>query len=195
MMLRPELVTAPAARLISTAEAKAHLRVDYSDDDAYIDALVLAVEAYIDGWSGVLGRALVTQTWTQTGRHFRHRMRLAVGPVQSVTLITYYDGTDTQQTVSAGVYRLHTDALGPYVVERDGQSWPGVTMSRDDAVTITYVAGHGDAASDVPMAIRQAALMILGHWYEHREAVTMAGTPREVPMAAAAMLAPWRRHA
>jgi hypothetical protein len=35
---------------------------------------------------------------------------------------------------------------------------------------VTFVAGYGDAADDVPAAIRNAGLLLIGDLYEHREA-------------------------
>jgi uncharacterized phiE125 gp8 family phage protein len=41
-------------------------------------------------------------------------------------------------------------------------------------VTVTYVAGYGDASTDIPEGIRQAVRMMVAHFYENREAVTEA---------------------
>jgi uncharacterized phiE125 gp8 family phage protein len=59
----PVLVTPPVAAPVSLAEAKAHLRVDFDDEDALISGLIDAATQHLDGWSGVLGRALMPQTW------------------------------------------------------------------------------------------------------------------------------------
>lgn len=64
-MLAPVRVTPPAEPPVSLEEAKAHLRVDFGDDDLYVAGLIEAATAHLDGWSGILGRALVTQTWRQ----------------------------------------------------------------------------------------------------------------------------------
>jgi uncharacterized phiE125 gp8 family phage protein len=65
-MLSPQFslvrVTAPAALPISVAEAKAQMRVEGSDDDTIIERLVNAAVAFVDV-QGVLGRAMITQTW------------------------------------------------------------------------------------------------------------------------------------
>lgn len=167
--LTPTRTVAPAANLLSVADAKAALRIDHSDDDALLGAYISAVEAYLDGYTGVLGRALVTQTWAESFSHFEYRMPLRLRPVQSIASIQYYDNDEAQQTLASGVYRLHEDAGGAYLVQRDGESWPS-TFVRDDAVTITYVAGYGAAAA-VPAPIVQAAKMMIGSWYAHREAV------------------------
>jgi uncharacterized phiE125 gp8 family phage protein len=53
---------------------------------------------------------------------------------------------------------------------------------RGDAVTVTYVAGYGNA-SDCPQLAQHAIRMLVGHWYENRESATVGAEVREVPMA------------
>ena len=163
-----------------------------SDEDATVTALVAAATTYLDGWTGILGRALVTQSWAVDRPCFGRRMPLPLAPVQSVTSVTYFDSDGAEQTWSTENYRLHTSAAGgPYIEVLEGVSVPGVS-DRDDAVTVQFLAGYG-AASAVPMAIRQAALLLIGHWFEHREAAVTGTIATELPMAVAALLAPFRR--
>jgi hypothetical protein len=37
-------------------------------------------------------------------------LRLRVGPVQSITSVAYYDGSNVQKTLGTSVYQLFTDA-------------------------------------------------------------------------------------
>jgi len=62
----PVRVTAPADRPVTLAEVKNHCRIDHSDDDTLVQSYIDAAVAHVEGWSGVLGRCLVTQTWRQT---------------------------------------------------------------------------------------------------------------------------------
>lgn len=57
------LVTPPASPVVPLAELRAHLRVDGTSEDALIQSLEAAAVAYLDGWKGILGRAILTQTW------------------------------------------------------------------------------------------------------------------------------------
>ena len=63
-MTAPIRTVAPSETPVTLADAKAHLRVDHGDEDTLIGALVSAATEYLDGWDGILGRCLVTQTWT-----------------------------------------------------------------------------------------------------------------------------------
>lgn len=189
-MLRPVLVSPPAAPPVSLAEAKAHCRVDFADDDALITSLIDAATTHLDGWTGILGRAVVTQTWRQDFCAFGSRMRLPVGPVASVDSVKYFDADNAEETVDPSVFIAATDAMGSYVELAAGKSWPA-TYDRPDAVGITYVAG-ADAA-DVPSALKAAILLHIAHLYLNREAVVLGESPTILPMAAAALVAPYRR--
>lgn len=156
---------APSA-LVSTAEAKAHLRVEHSEHDTLIDNLVSAATELLDGSHGYLRRALVTQTWVWSLPDFPigAELHIPLPPLQSVSSITYYDANDASQTLSSSEYHVYpADPSDGYVKLKRNSYWP-LTYERDDAVTVTFVAGYG-AASSVPKTIRQAVLMRVANMY------------------------------
>lgn len=185
-MFRPVLVTAPTADIVSLSEVKTHCRVDHDDEDAYLVALIEAATSYLDGYSGVMGRALMPQTWRQDFEDFGDVMRLPVGPVQSITGVSYQDTNGADQTLASTEYVLLRDDFGDYVTLAANKSWPSVG-DRADAVRITYLTG----TASIPVAIKHAAMLLVGHWYANREAVTAAGM-MTTPMAVDALLTPHR---
>lgn len=190
-MLRPVLVTPPAETPVSLAQVKAHLRIEPDDtsEDALLGALIAAAVSYLDGWTGILGKCLVTQSWAQTFRSFPcDPFRLALGPVQTITSVKYFDASNVQQTYPSGNYDKFTDALGTFLRLGAGFSWPGL-YGRSDAVVVTYACGYGDADA-VPGAIKQAMLLLIGHWYQRRENV-VDGQVSELPFAVSALLTPY----
>lgn len=192
-MLAPVRVTAPTEAPVSPAQAKAHLRVDHDDDDLYISGLIDTATARLDGWSGILGRALVTQTWRHDfpGWPADGKLRLPLAPVLSVESITYIDPDGAVQTLDASAYTApKADGLGPYVRLRQGHSCPA-TATDEDAVSVTFVAGYG-APSDVPADIRHAMLLLVGHLYNAREDASETALT-EIPLGASRLLAPYRR--
>ena len=192
MTLAPVRTVAPAADLVSLAEAKAQCRVDDSDSDVLITALIKAATDHLDGYSGVLGRALITQTWAVDFGGFSELMRLPVGNLLAVSSITYYDSANVQQTLSASVYAAHNDHFGPLLITKPDQQWP-TTYARPDAVRVTWTAGYGATSAAVPAAIKQAALLLIGHWYDNRAAVNVGAAVAEVPFTVEALLQPYRR--
>jgi len=192
-MLTPVLVTPPAVPLFTAEEAVArlHLTVDSDDDNALINHYIEAATAYLDGYSGILGRALITQTWRIDARTWGYPfIRLPLAPVQSVT-VKYFDRDDVEQTLAADQYEFLTDAMGPRIGRAPSSSWPSL-FSRGDAVRVSFVAGYGDAPTDVPSPIRQAVLMLAAHWYANRESVSDHNMTA-VPNGVSALIAPYRR--
>jgi uncharacterized phiE125 gp8 family phage protein len=186
-MLAPVRTSAPASEPVTLVEAKLHCRVDHTDDDNLINGLISAATGHLDGWSGILGRCLITQSWRQDYDAFADTLRLPLGPAASITSITYYDGDNTQQTLATSVYGLFVDDAGPYVRLKPDQDWPG-TYDRPDAVSVTWVCG---AATVLP-AIKAAILLLIGHWYANREAVNVGNITSELPIAVDALLRPYR---
>lgn len=170
---------APTDTIISLAEAKEQLVISHGDDDSFLLGLVASASRAVEEMTG---RALMTQTWRQElhGAAARDDVLLRRTPVQSITSIAYYDRENTLQTAPADDFRLYGDADRSFIRPEVGQSWPAL-YARLDALRITYVAGYGDSPSDVPAELRTAALMLVAHWYERREAVTEAVSVAETP--------------
>lgn len=167
MRLDPVLVTAPAAEPIALADVKAHLRMpEVTDHDDLLEALIDAAIAHLDGFTGILGRCLIDQTWRESWNDFPSDcIPLSLAPVSSVTYVKYYDTSNVQQTYSAANYSLHKRAGTYHVVLADGAVRPAV-YARPDAVQITYVAGYGAAASAVPAAIVHALKLHVERLFE-----------------------------
>lgn len=194
-MLAPVLVTPPEVPLWTAEEAIARLHLNSTDDDLdLIDHYIEAATAHLDGYSGVLGRALINQTWRidacSWGSPF---IRLPLAPVQIEGLtVKYFDGDNVEQTLAADQYEFFADAIGPRLSRAASVSWPSL-YSRADAVRVTFVAGYGATAENVPAPIRQAVLMLAAHWYANREAVADQGMAA-IPLGVDALIAPYRRH-
>lgn len=186
------IVTAPTTEPLLVAEAKDHLRVIVSDEDDYIEGLIQSARTYLDGRDGVLGRALITQTWDYTLDEFpaRQWIPLPLPPIQSIVSIKYRDAAGTLQTFGASNYSLSADKQWrPRVILAAGASWPG-TWGEPEAVVIQTTNGYGNAV-DVPIPLRQALLLILGHLYENREPVNIGNIVTPLPLSVDALLAPY----
>lgn len=168
-----KLINGPASEPVTLTEAKAHLRVDGTDDDTYITALIVAAR---EGAENMTRRALMTQTWELTLDAFPDAFELIRVPVQSVTSITYDDPDGISTVLSSSLYSLDNadDAGLAYVVPAYNTTWPS-TQDSINAVKLRYVSGYANAAS-VPQQIKSWMLLRVGLLYEHRESV-IAGVP------------------
>lgn len=188
------LVTAPALEPVSRTEAKLHCRIDADmvDDDTLVDALVKAAREWVEQRTR---RALITQTWDlwQDDWPVGDEFRLPQPPLQSVTHVKYVDEDAATTTWSSANYLVDTFSEPGRVVMKGSASWPSATLQDVNAVNVRFVAGYGSAGTAVPQPIRQAMLMLIGHWYENREAILATGAmPKEVPLAVDALLWPYR---
>jgi len=185
-----KLYSAPATEPISSTEAKLHLRVDVTDDDTLITALITAARQLVEEETW---RALVTQTWDYVADDWPagDAIRLPRPPIQSVTSITYLDDAGATQTMAAANYIV--DTYQGRVVLAEGAEWPDGELYPASAVRVRYVAGYG-AASTVPAPIKAAMLLLVGHLYENREAVASGAgvASAELPLGVRALLAPYR---
>lgn len=183
---------APSETPVTLGEAKAHLRVDHSDEDALITSLIAAATEHLDGRRGYLGRCLITQSWEYRLHCFPRSgvIELPLPPLQNVASVKYLDDAGVEQTLIANTdYVVDSATYYGQVRRAYNVVWPFARLE-DYAVRIVFAAGFGDAAA-VPQPIKNALLMMIGHLYEHREAVTEGGLV-EMPLAARWLLGPYR---
>lgn len=155
---------------VSLATAKAHLRVSHDLDDSLICAYIRAAREWVENYTGhILVRRSVSQSFDGFDTYFELNYR----PVIDVDPIAYVDGDGADQTLAD--YAVTTGRY-PFRVYPDEQP----TTQDNSSVTITYEAGYTEG--DEPQALIQAMLLLVGHWYANREAVSERAT-NEVPLA------------
>ena len=174
-----QLITAPTSEPVTLAEQKLHSRVDISDDDTYISALITAARQYAEGYQH---RALLTQTWRLTLDYFPSVIMVPMPPLRSVTSIQYLDSVGTLQTLSSSAYVVGTDGAPGLIYPVFGTQFP-VAQAQLQSVKVTFQAGY----DTVPQATKAAIMMIADHLYRNRAAVT-EGSLNEVPLGAKALL-------
>lgn len=160
-----KITSEPDIEPVTVEEVKEQLRIDSDDEDALLARLISVARRHGET---VLRRSFISTTWRMKLDYFPRGITLTRAPVISVESITYLDVAGDSQTLSSGVYSLNADDEPARIVLAYGQSWPSV---RDilRAVTITFVAGYGTTAADVPETIRHWILLAVGQLYENRE--------------------------
>ena len=186
------LLTGPAEEPVSVEEAKAHLRVSTAADDALIGSLIAAAREHVEARCR---RALVTQVWDLYLDAFPagEEIELAMPPLRAVESVTFFRDDGTSGVMSSLEYVV--DAVGEpgAVVLAKGAGWPSAELRPRNGVRVRFEAGYG-GAEDVPRAIRQAVLLIVGALYENREQVIVAQGVNLalLPFGIEALLAPFR---
>lgn len=175
-----KIYAAPAVEPVNLTEAKLHLRVDTEDDDAVIMQLIQTARVDVETISL---HKLITQTWDYYLDGFPgcSVIEMPYPPLQSVTAIYYYPDGSTEQTFAAANYTV--DAVSEpgkiYLKTPTGGgsgSWPADALIPYNGVKIRFVCGYGLGAANVDPRAIQAMKLLIGHYYENREAVFMGRT-------------------
>jgi uncharacterized phiE125 gp8 family phage protein len=173
------LLSGPAAEPVSLDDAKAYLKLDTDDEDALVTTLVTAARLHVEGTTG---RALLNQSWRLVLDDWPSvgLLRLPVAPLQSLTAITAYDINGDPVTLSTdGV--LWDAQAAPTLLYLPAGFGDAVILRPLQAIEIDYVAGYGTDPADVPATLRQALLLLVAYWFEHRDAVVLAGSGSVIP--------------
>lgn len=156
-MMRSTLVEPPSVEPVSVAEAKVQAVIEHDEHDEMVSLLIMAARQEAEQ---ITGRALITQTWRQTGDSNGGAVELRRWPVQEVTSVSDDRGELTEDQWSA--------QLGDSPIIEPADKFEGT-------VSVTYIAGYGTEAEAVPAPIRQWMLATVAALYEHRERA-VAGT-------------------
>lgn len=158
---------APTAEPLTLAEVKRYLRVDGTDDDVVIEALMVAAREEVETWTGL---TLLTTTYALRLDDFPASGIIALprAPLQSVTSVAYLDDSAVSQTLATTQYVANTYSMPGRVELAYSGTWPS-TYAQYNAVTITFVAGFTHAT--LPERARMAMKLLIGSYYEQREAM------------------------
>jgi hypothetical protein len=167
-------LTQPAVEPITLAQAKAHLRVDFSDDDAYITALITASRQRVEK---MMNRAIFNRRmllaldyfpwpgWDSTTgstahdyfMHWYYRgltIRLPKPATVSVESITYIanDGV-TVVTIPPTNYFVDVTSEPARIAPRPGYTWPYQQNYIPGQISVTYIAGTYELLVTEPFTV------------------------------------------
>ena len=178
-----KLAAAPAPA-IAWADAKLHLRLDTDEEQTYVEGLIAGVTQWLDAYTGILGWAIMEQSWDLTYDAFpTAEIELPLGPVSSVTGVYYaHADTDVETTLATDQYAVDPGGqFGGWVIP--ATSWPSA-MATSNAVRIRFVVG----SATCPPAIKAAILLVVSLLYSQRGEVT-----DEMPASVKMLLSPFRK--
>jgi len=163
------IVTPAASEPITLTEAKNFLRVDVSDDDALITALISAAREMCESYTR---RILVTTTIDEFFDGFpnyrnnisKDIIYLSRGPVQSVENVKYVDEIGSEETVAASYYVVDKISEPARIASTAG--W-FATNGIINQVIVRYVVGN--SVADIPKPLLQGMLLIISDLYDKRE--------------------------
>ena len=181
------LLAGPAEEPVSLADARAFLRLDDTAEDGLVQTLVASARLHVEA---VTGRAMLTQSWRLVldGWPAERTIALPVGPVQALTAVTVFDRDDEPHDLDLAPFSIQAGRL---LLPQALEGAPALRQRL--GLEIDYVGGHGDTAEAVPADLKHACLVLVGYWFEHRDAVIAAGAGAVVPAGFDRLVAPYRR--
>ncbi len=185
------LLAGPAEEPLSLAQSKAFLRVDTDAEDALIGTLITAARLHVES---LTGRALLAQSWRLVLDAWPcdRVVTLPVGPMLSLTAITAYEADGDDHAVPLGQFLPETDVSPARILlPREMVGMPAIRERR--GIEIDYVAGFGNEPDAVPSDLLQAMRVLIGYWFEHRDAVVVAGSGAVVPGGFDRLVSAYRR--
>lgn len=162
--MSPIRTAAPAEEPVTLADAKAHLRVDVPDDDAYIEGLIAVARVAAEDR---LQRTLVHTPWRLTLDGFPAAIELPMPPTVSVEAVEFRDLSGTWVTLEPQDYEVDTINEPGYLVPAPAARWPAVGPGIN-GVRVNYTAGYGPTGAHVPAPIRHWMLLAVGDMYHLR---------------------------
>lgn len=182
------LITGPTGYPVTMQEMLQLLRDPPDDEYLFIAECVKEATRLFEGLTGI---ACLNQTWrltldnwpgggerwwdgyrqlpvTELQRGEQDYVVLPRYPLGSVSAVTTYDlsGVATSVTV-ADVFFTDSASFPGRLVLQPGQTWP-IALRDRNAIEITYVAGFGATAADVPEPVRRAIRQVAAYLFDNR---------------------------
>ena len=205
------VVTAETTDAVSTTEIKANLRIP-SSDSTHDTQIGICKNASLDIAKNYLQKSLTNRTLKlsldnipfsdsilpdqegiTTGPFLEFRQRsvsLPFSPLVSVTHVKTFDDSDNATTMASSRYFVDTASDYGRVVLRTGETWDDM-LRVGNAIEITYVAGYGSSASDVPAGIKQGIILMASHFFENPDLVIKGEGATTIPSLVDAL---WKSH-
>lgn len=187
--MKPVQVTPPAAEPVTLGELKEHAQIDHSDNDTILEGMLSVAVRELDGYDGLIGRAIMEQTWRQPFRAWSRTFQLPMPGARDVS-VTYVDQDGNEQTVDPALYEVVEGYTGSMVRLLSGFTAPSLKTDILQPINVTFTCG-ATSADEVDDRIKLAIKIIATH-REHHRSVTTDAREALVPMGVSQLIAPLR---
>lgn len=179
---------------VSLDIVKAHLRIETSDDDALIETYIRAAAREFERQTSrglyPAHYAWRLDSWPKDGEE------LPFGPVRSVDRLTWIDSAGNEQEVDGAEWSYALSDRGARLCYETGFSAPRPGRPLN-GIAVWFSAGHdpagyqateSEARLQLPQTAVSALLLLVGHWYQNREAVNVGNLVTQLPLGAVMLM-------
>lgn len=165
---------APTAEVVTLVEAKNYLRVDYSEDDALIAALITTAQTRLEQYAGVA----MTPRTLKVVAYLDEFIELPYTPTNTISLVEYWNN-GSWVVMSLGDYQVLGDSTKKvYMIANNHMEY-----------RFTYTCGY----TTTPQVMKTALLKMVSDLYEYRESSVEASTPTANLTTAYELMKPYKR--
>ena len=154
---------------MTVADVREHLRLADLIEADLITGLIQSAREYCENYTRC---AFATQTLELLLYRFPSTriIYLPAPPLQEVLSIKTIDSSGSETTLLPGSYVVDTEGEIGRVILNTNENWPAFEPYPNWPVRIRFKAGF----VSLPQSLKQAMLLLIGHWYENREATGTA---------------------
>lgn len=150
--------TPPTTEPILTSFAKEVLRIDGTESDSIIAALITAGRQFAEETTGI---SIAEKTYELAYDHYPPNViKLPYPTLISLDAVTFYD--DAGLTTSMATTSFVVDTFGSTLTKKSSVGFPTVTLQESNGMVIEYTSGF----ETVPEDIKQAILLYIKAQFE-----------------------------
>jgi len=180
--------TPPASEPVTLQEAKAHCRIDTSDDDTYISSLIALSRSIVEDR---LDKTIFTTVWEARYDCFpmwelvlpRPPLRASNTSGTLLVKVDYRDpgGTTRELRSTDGDFQVDDKTMPGRIYPNYQSTWPAV-RGDENSVSVRWTAGAGSSEVQMEPVCKHAILLLVGHYYANREPAAAGWTSQTTPL-------------
>lgn len=172
------IVTGPQSQPLDLCDLKKHLKLVVSDCASYTaedGVLSMMIDAVSGSFQTKRKTQLIEADYRWDFKKFSRKLELPRPPLISVVSVVYVDSNGDDQTISAANYEVQAKRTPGYVRFYPEYEFPDdVATDVEYPVKVTYKAGYGQTAADVPAGIKLYLMNVIGTYYMQRESTAIS---------------------
>ncbi|MEY2868977.1 MAG: hypothetical protein RIR01_1453 [Bacteroidota bacterium] len=152
---------------ISLNDIKAHLRIDFTQEDGYLTNLI---KTAIERFENITTIDLITKTYKtylDTFPCIHTPIKIKRSKLQSIISIQYYLN-NVLTTFDSSNYYFDDSNQYSHIFLKEDKEYPTTIDNMADAVIINFTSGFGSTDASVPFTYKQALLEYIAFLYKNR---------------------------